>query len=176
MNALLSWHGGPTACLSAALVLVLLLAAAKAAIGKGQKALEAKQGENVKVEAEFGEATANVQAKREALASVEQAYQNMCAGVESTEEAAGGGDAAGSMTLEGQVTKAKELASQADEAVKQGEMTAKHLTGTVKDLKTAGYTASDLRTAGFLVVEMRGESDSPSAYGRRPSPYSAKEM
>jgi structural maintenance of chromosome 2 len=150
------------------------LAAAKAAIGKGQKALEAKQGENVKVEAEFGEATANVQAKREALASVEQAYQNMCAGVESTEEAAGGGDAAGSMTLEGQVTKAKELASQADEAVKQGEMTAKHLTGTVKDLKKEAKAvgkeseslSNELSTAEKALAKLQGKLESVSGAGK----------
>ena len=57
-------------------------------------------------------------------------YQNMCAGVSSagaSEEEAG--------TLTDQVSNAKKAAAVADEQVKQGQMTAKHLSESVKGLR-----------------------------------------
>ena len=68
--------------------------------------------------------------KAAALTDAERVYQNMCAGVTSSADAE---EEAG--TLTDQVSNAKKAAAMADEAVKQGQMTAKHLGESVKGLR-----------------------------------------
>ena len=78
------------------------------------------------------------------------------------------------MTLEGQVTRANEAAAQADEAVKQGEMTAKHLTGIVKDLtkeraaagKESQALSNELAAAEKECAKIQGKLEVAGASGK----------
>lgn len=73
--------------------------------------------------------TAFVNLQTEALTSAEKTYQNMCAGVTTEGDEESG-------TLTDQLSHANKMVSEAEEAGKQAEMTVKHLTATVKKLKT----------------------------------------